>query len=386
MRIAFFSTMAGLPWGGSEELWSRAAAELLERGHQVAFNCVQWPTPASQLQRLMDGGATAHFRSRRRMGRTLRQTLQALRLVRLKHMPWLRKCRPDFVVISFACHTDDPQIAITCRALGIPYAILLQAAGPHNWMDTRLLDDYRAAYTNARGCFFVSHDNREIVTSNLGVDIPRAEIVDNPFTVNMNAAPSWPATTAQWKLACVARLHYLTKSQDLIIRVLRAPKWRTRPLHVTLWGHDNGNLGQFRRALDIYGLHRQIEYGGVTSDIEQLWAQHHGLLLPSRAEGNALSLIEAMMCGRVPITTRVGRAAELIDDNECGFIAPAATAELLDEVLERAWRRRDDWRMMGQRAAQAIRARHSLRPAEDFADRILAVASSTSRNAKTLAA
>jgi hypothetical protein len=29
---------------------------------------------------------------------------------------------------------------------------------------------------------------------------------------------------------------------------------------------------------------------------------------------------------------------------------------------------------MGQRAARAIRQRHSLRPGEDFADRILAVA------------
>src|SRR4029078_3872023 len=102
---------------------------------------------------------------------------------------------------------------------------------------------------------------------------------------------------------------------------------------------------------------------------------HHGLLLPSRAEGNALSLIEAMLCGRVPITTNTGRAAQLIDDNESGFVAPAATAELLDEVLERAWNRRDDWRAMGQRAAHAIRARHSLRPAEDFADQILTAAS-----------
>ena len=375
MRIAFFSTMGGLPWGGSEELWNRAAAVLLERGHEVAFNCLTWPTPAEPLRRLIARGADGHFRSRRRMGRTLRQTLEKLRLTRLKYMPWLKKCRPDFVLISFSCHTDDPQIAITCRALGIPYAILLQAAGPHHWIDSRNLDDYRSAYAHAKRCFFVSHDNRETLESNLAVELPRSEIVDNPFSVRVDAKPAWPATAPLWKLACVARVHYITKSQDLIVRVLRMPKWRARPLHVTLWGNDNGNLNQLRRALDVYGLHRRITYGGVSSNIEQLWSEHHGLLLPSRAEGNALSLIEAMMCSRVPITTNVGRAAELIDDNESGFIAPAATAELLDEVLERAWNRRDDWRAMGQRAAQAIRERHSLRPAEDFADQILAAAS-----------
>jgi glycosyltransferase involved in cell wall biosynthesis len=132
--------------------------------------------------------------------------------------------------------------------------------------------------------------------------------------------------------------------------------------------------------LDVYGLHRQIVYGGVSNNIEQLWANHHGLLLPSRAEGNALSLIEAMMCGRMPITTNVGRAAELIDDGHSGFIAPAATAELLDQALERAWACRDDWRAIGQRAAHAIRTRHSLRPAEDFAHRILEAASEGSKS------
>jgi glycosyltransferase involved in cell wall biosynthesis len=375
MRIAFFSTMAALRWGGSEELWSRAAMTLMDRGHEVAFNCIKWPSIAAPLQRLIDRGAQPRFRSRHRLGRTLREALHKLRLTRLRHTSWLRRCRPDLVVISYSCHTDEPQIANTCRAMGIPYAIVLQAASPHNWIDARRLDDYRLAYAEAERCFFVSDENRETIASNLSIELPRSEIVDNPFNVSVDASPSWPTTTPHWKLACVARIHYPTKSQDLIIRVLRQPKWRTRPLQVTMWGDDNGNLEQFRRALDVHGLHRQISYGGFSNNIEQLWAEHHGLLLPSRVEGNALSLIEAMLCGRVTITTNTGRAAELIDDNECGFVAPAATAELLDEVLERAWNRRDDWRTMGQRAALAIRSRHSLQPAEDFTNQILAAAS-----------
>jgi glycosyltransferase involved in cell wall biosynthesis len=375
MRIAFFSTMAGHSWGGSEELWSRAAMALVERGHSVAFNCVEWPIIAAPLQRLIDHGVLPHFRSRRRIGRTLRQTLQKLRLVRLKHMRWLQKCRPDFVVISFACHTDDPQIAITCHRLGIPYAILLQAAGAHTWIEPRSLPDFRSAYTRAAQCFFVSAENREVMQSNLAVDLSWTEIVDNPFTVSVNAGPDWPPAQPYWKLACVARVHFASKSQDLLVRVLCRPKWRARPLKVVLWGSDHGNLNQLRRLIDLNALQEQIEYGGVASDIEQLWSKHHGLLLPSRHEGNALSLIEAMMCSRVPITTKAGRAAELINDNETGFLAPAATAELIDLVLERAWHRRSDWRTMGERAGHAIREHHSVHPGEDFANRIFDVAS-----------
>jgi glycosyltransferase involved in cell wall biosynthesis len=94
-------------------------------------------------------------------------------------------------------------------------------------------------------------------------------------------------------------------------------------------------------------------------------------------EGNALSLIEAMICGRMPITTDVGRASELIDEGVSGFVAPASTPRLVDEVLERAWQRRHDWQAIGQEAACAIRQRHSLQPGHDFAERILAAAQSS---------
>jgi glycosyltransferase involved in cell wall biosynthesis len=374
MKIAFFSAMGGSPWGGSEELWSRAAGVLLDRSHQVAFNCIAWPTIPTQLQQLIDRGAQAKFRSRQRMGRTLRRTLQKLRLTGTRFAGWLTKTRPDIVVISFACHTDDPQIANTCRLLGIPYTILLQAAGSQNWIESRQTEEFCSAYASARRSFFVSAENRDLVESNLAMEIPRAEIVDNPFAVRPEAAPTWPSTTPYFKLACVARVHYPTKGQDLIVRVMRRPKWRTRPLQISLWGGDNGSLHLLRNALNLYGLNRLVSYGGVATNIEDLWAEHHGLFLPSRMEGNALALIESMLCGRIAITTDVGRANELIDDNETGFIAPAATEALLDEALERAWQRRDDWRAMGQLAARDIRDRHSLDPARDFADRILAAA------------
>jgi len=374
MRIAFFSTMGGPHWGGSEELWSRAATVLLAAGHDVSFSCPRRPALVSQLDGLVAAGAAAHFRSRYRLGRSLRRGLEQCRLLRSRHGAWLRRVGPDLVVISFSEHADDPQIALTCRRLGVPYCVVLQAAGPHLWIAPRALDDFRAAYAGAEQCFFVSEENRQTVEVNLGIDLSRSRIVDNPFNVRTAAAPAWPGTDAGWHLACVARVHFPSKSQDVIARVLRQPKWQARPLTVTLWGRDDGFLPQFDRLVDLYGIRRQLRYGGFAPDIEQLWSRHHGLLLPSRMEGNSLSLVEAMLCGRMPITTSVGRAAELIDDGESGFIAPAATVELVDEALERAWQRRHEWQALGAAAGRAIRARHSLSPGEDFAARVLALA------------
>jgi len=374
MRIAFFSTLLHHSWGGSEELWSRTAAALLDRGHDVAFSTSCYGRTAPQLERLVAAGAKPNFRRKFRMGRSLRRALERMRLAQVRFGAWLLKTKPDLVVLSLSWHLDDPLIADTCHSLGIPYVLVLQAAGASHWVNPKNLPTLRSAYQHARQVYFVSDENRETLEANLGLDLSRAEIVDNPFAVSAGAAPAWPAAEPFWILAIVGRIHFGSKSQDLVLRALRAPKWRDRPLKVVCWGGDDGNLDQLQHLIDAFGLQEQVSYGGFATDIESLWADHHGLLLPSRLEGNALALIEAMLCGRVPIVTNVGRATELIDDGQSGFIAPAATVELIDQVLERAWERRNDWREMGQRAARAIRQRHSLRPAEDFADRLLELA------------
>ncbi|HEX6964086.1 MAG TPA: glycosyltransferase family 4 protein, partial [Lacipirellula sp.] len=277
----------------------------------------------------------------------------------------------DLLVISVGYHADELGITQTCKALGIPYIILVQAASPYQWIEPHRFDSLRAAYAGALQCFFVSRQNREVIETNLALDLSDAQIIDNPFQVSVNAAPPWPTSDKLWKLACVARLHFQSKAQDLLLRVMRRPKWRSRPLQITLFGADGGSMRQAQELIALHSQQKQIVFGGFVNDIEQVWSEHHALILPSRFEGNALAMIEAMLCGRMPIVTDVGRVTELVDDNRSGFIAPAATVDLIDDALERAWQRRHEWQAMGALAAADIRQRHSLTPPEDFAAAIL---------------
>lgn len=374
MRIAIFSTMTCVPWGGSEELWSRAAHVLLAQGHQVSANVAGGHGRPEPLERLAAAGADIHPRSRRTIGRGLRRTWQRLGFAWCRQLRWLRRAAPDFVLISAGYHTDDLVVATACRLLGIPYGVVVQAAGPLYPIDPRDLAHRRDDYRGAARVFFLSQQNREIVERSLGCTLPQAEIVDNPFNVRPDAAPPWPESTDVWRLACVARIQFPSKGQDILIELLRMPKWRARPLEIVLWGEDGGSSREARDLVAKYGLEERIRFAGFSDDVEALWAEHHGLVLPARYEGGPMVLVEAMLCGRVPIITDVGYAGEFVDDNENGFLAPAATVEALDEALERAWQRREEWRAMGGLAAATIRDRHSLRPVEDFAARLLTLA------------
>ncbi len=240
MHIAFFSTIGRHSWGGSEELWNRAAYALLERGHQVSFSTSRCPPIAEQLKGLMKAGAQGRFRALRRrirIGRRLHSRLERIHLVRPRGTKWLHDTKPDMVVISLSSHTDDPLIANACHRLGIPYVLLIQAACSNRWIGARHLPEFRAAYQRVRHVFFVSADNRDIVEANLAMELSGAQVVDNPFTVPTDAAPSWPATEPFWKVAVVARVDFLTKGHDL------APA-RSSPVEVAGQAAESRLLGQ----------------------------------------------------------------------------------------------------------------------------------------------
>ena len=114
-------------------------------------------------------------------------------------------------------------------------------------------------------------------------------------------------------------------------------------------------------------------FEGQTADLTSIWKEHHALVLPSRAEGLPLALVEAMMCGRPCVVTKVGGNAKVVEDGITGFLA-APDEDSIDAALEEAWARRGELREMGQRAALRIRELVPANPAEDFADTLLDLA------------
>ena len=79
------------------------------------------------------------------------------------------------------------------------------------------------------------------------------------------------------------------------------------------------------------------------------------------------------MCGRPALATDVAGHAEIIRDGVDGFIAEAATVRHLDEALEQAWQRRNEWQPMGLRAREHLLNLLPTDPVADFANRLLAL-------------
>jgi glycosyltransferase involved in cell wall biosynthesis len=376
-RITFVSS--NFTWGGSEILWSETAVRLASAGHRVTVIKNRLPRREGNVPALRAAGCrmvelarfpflpNKLFSAAALLATFLSVGYQAFRL----HAVVKLRRRPDLIVLSQGGNHDGWLLGAVIRRLGIPYAIVCQKATDLYWPQDRWLPEIRALYAGARHVYFVSEHNRRLTEEQIGAPIPAASIVRNPFAVPYDAPPPWPSGEGPIRLACVGRLYPKEKGQDLALRVLAGDAWRGRPVSLTFYGG-----GEQREALEAMARYRglsNVAFAGYEDDVRAIWAKHHALLLPSRAEGLPLVLVEAMLCGRVPIVSDAAGNAEAVEDGRTGFLG-AATERGVADAMERAWARRSEWQAIGAAAGQAIRELVPPDPAAAFAEILLGLA------------
>jgi glycosyltransferase involved in cell wall biosynthesis len=117
------------------------------------------------------------------------------------------------------------------------------------------------------------------------------------------------------------------------------------------------------------GLSDRVVFAGYET-VEKIWASNHVLVMPSRAEGLPLAIVEAMLCARPVIATDVGGNSEVIEDGITGFLADAPTVTSLANSLERLWARRALIEEIGRAGAKKIRELVPPDPARVFTEKL----------------
>ncbi len=112
------------------------------------------------------------------------------------------------------------------------------------------------------------------------------------------------------------------------------------PFTVASEGPERGFLESQARKL---GLGAQVVFRPPFSGAEyrQALADHNLFLLPSFREGSAITILEAMLCGQVPLVVKASTQGETVT-RECGFAvlvesADQIIADLAAALLQLAW-------------------------------------------------
>lgn len=352
-------------WGGSEPLWSSAAEQLARIGHEVRVSVPEHRKSIPQVNSLRLAGCKMFYRTGyppffHRITKKLFSVPEYTRT----HLKAISR-GVNLIVISQGGNIDGLPWMEHAHSSGCKYVVIAQGANPYFWPDDSAAQRLNEAYSLARSAYFVSKSLIDLSRNQFASSLANAKIVRNPFNVPYDSHLVWPDTTPfELKLACVGRLDGATKGHDLLLQVLGLPHWRERSVRVSVIGEGPNArvLTSMAGQLKLKSVH----FLGHQRNIEDVWRTHHALILASRFEGMPLVVVEAMLCGRPCIATDVGGCREIIRDGINGFLAKAATMEMVDEAMNRAWQHRQRLEQLGLQAAVDAHAFVSADPVQEF--------------------
>ncbi|MBV8832106.1 MAG: glycosyltransferase family 4 protein [Hyphomicrobiales bacterium] len=373
-RIVFISTMEDYSWGGSEELWSRAAIYLADQGVDVHASVLAHTPLHQKVLNLSRRGIDVRFRPKEHsfLERAWRKATATSRQVIVAETERLiAAVSPHLVVYSDGGPYPTANLMDVCLTRGVPFVTIGQANWEYMWPADEDAERLRVAMSKALRCYFVSKANMRLAEKQLGGELANGEVVWNPFNVDYNAAPLWPTLGSdnELQLACVARLEPVAKGHDLLLEALATPLWATRNWRLNLYGEGPVRNGLERLATRLgLGSHRVVFAGHRA--VEDIWASNHVLVMASRYEGLPLAMVEAMLCGRPVVATDVAGHSEIIQDEVTGFLADAPTASNVGKALERMWVNRSRLEEIGKAGATRMRSLVPPDPAKVFTEKI----------------
>lgn len=361
--------MDGVPWGGSEELWTRTATLLAEQQVPVAASVHGWHRLDQRTIELSRVGIDLRPRpTSPSILTSARRYLSGKPIIAIDIDRAFGTSSPRLVVISNGATFPPIDLAEMCVAKGWPFATVAHTNVGSYWPPDVLAARFRKVLPLARRCFFVSKANQILAEKQLGYDFENAEIVYNPLLVEVASSLPWPVSEEKLCMASVGRLSP-EKGQDVLLEVLAQPHWRNRSLQLTLYG-DGPCRDQLGRLVAKFRLQDRVSFAGHVA-VDQIWRKNHVLVMPSRHEGMPLTVVEAMWCGRPVVATNVGGNSEVIEDGTTGFLAEAAVPECFAAALEAMWAQRVRLQEIGQAAATRIRAYLPNDPVGSFARKLM---------------
>jgi glycosyltransferase involved in cell wall biosynthesis len=368
MKILIISTMQGFSWGGSEELWYTTARHALDEGCEVEVVVMKNKPLHQKLLALADKICVTFIGEREVVLPSLLKrvlckfTGSQLKITERDRFTFLYERHYDLLLLSQGGAVDIAHIPDLSRFLKhtqLPYVIL-----NHLVSDSMLLNDnqrklLQPLFAKAKKICFVSKQNCLEFQRKIMIPMTDSIVVKNPVNLTDWAVQPWPKTEAV-SMAIVARLDVHHKGHDLLLAVLQQPQWEGRIYKLHIYG-IGPHEAYLKELIQFYRLENKVELMGHCSNIKSIWQQNQILLLPSRTEGLPLTIVEAMLCGRVVVSTNVGDSAILIEDGITGWVAESPTLEHIGAAMERAWQARVNWQQAGAKAYE--RAKEFVDPA-----------------------
>lgn len=200
------------------------------------------------------------------------------------------------------------------------------------------------------------------------VGIPRAKIRTIPNGVDTTKFTPAPATVLRQSLGIpddavvigsIGRLETV-KAYDTLLQATALLRARgASRCHVVLFG-DGSQREALRAQAERLGVDDVLRLPGWTTQAVDAHRLLDVFVLPSRSEGQSVSLMEAMACGVVPVVSDVGANAEMLGPALRAHVVSPEQPEALADAIWLATSKRDAMRRIGATVRRRVIEQYSL--------------------------
>lgn len=258
----------------------------------------------------------------------------------------------DLIDAHFA-YPDGYAATLLGRWLKVPVTLTLRGTEVRHVRDPALLPRVRKALTRARRVFSVSASLQALAREQ-GVPAQQTQVVGNGVDTTCFAPVDRAAARARLGLPDDAHVLVTVgalverKGFHRVLEIMPALRTRYPSLHYLIIGGASAE-GDWRSQLEAQaasaGLSGHVHFLGALSpeNLSMPLSAADVFVLPTRNEGWANVILEAMACGLPVITTDVGGNSEVVASPEVGKIVAfgdqAALTGAVAEALARDWNR-----------------------------------------------
>jgi len=228
--------------------------------------------------------------------------------------------RPDVVHV----HCGSPRSAVLPRKVtlnaSLPLIVTEHYVAPDLEITAEQLQSIKRIYMQTYAVIAVCDENRRLLQNKFGLQAKRQMVIRNGVTMPANKHTP-DAALVNFKSITSARLTH-QKGIDVLIRAVAAlPKEIRARATFTVVG-DGEDAAQLKKLAADLRVSECVDFPGWSNDVPGLLATHDLFILPSRAEGQPIALMEALAAGLPCIASAVSGIPELLGEGAFGALVP----------------------------------------------------------------
>lgn len=336
MKITFFIGEMGV--GGAETVLAQIANHYAEKGWDVEIVMLLGSRVAREHFHLDEGIKIVNLSN---PGKSyFSSSLKWLRDIR-KH---LRTAKPD-VVVSFVGRINA--VVLTAALFNKIPIVVSERNDPRNdgrgkamlkycdWVYKRAnAIVFQTSYQ--QHCFSKRHENRSCIIPN-PINVPQSGKIDEDPNLVVTAGRLHPA-----------------KNHKMLIRAMSIVKDQIPDAKCKIYG-DGELKSELRKLIDAKGLQNTVFLEGRKDNIGNYIGKAKIFAMSSDYEGLSNALMEAMMMGKICISTNYNGVEELIEDGINGIVVPMGDEQEMAKAIIRALSEKDGkYSSMREKAKEKI--------------------------------